>query len=432
MKNLIEILNNHPKVDEWQIISTNTSSNELFFIKDKLQMNRAKDVSKDIITVFKNFEIDGKKFKGSSSTNLSSIYTSEEIIKKIDQAALAASFVKNEYYDIPNPTDDKALKIESLFETRDFLKAIGNLVKDLYEEDKQFNAFVNSSEFFINKRNVSIKNSKGIDVSFVNYNGEIELITEAQGKVESIELFDTIYFSDYDQEAIKKAIKEQLYNTSLRALAVPLPNVGEIPVILTGKSSMELWNYYRVQADAGQKYQHVHNNNIGDNIQGEGILGDKVTITLKPVIPNSIYNRYYDSDGMFLKEKLIIEDGVLKNFCATKRYADYLNIEPTGNIGNVVVKQGSLSEKELKQGKYLEVISFSAFQSDPITGDFGGEFRLGIYFDGEKEIPVTLGTVSANIKDAQKEMFLSKELVRANNFIAPKIIKFNKMTIAGN
>ena len=432
MKNIIKLLKNHPKVDEWQFLANDISSNELFFIKDELQMNRAKDVSKYLLTVFKNFEVDGKKYKGSSSTNLSPTFTDEEINKLIEQAALAASFVMNEYYDIPNPTDDIAPVIESSFSKGNPLESISNLVKDLYSEDNQFDAFVNSAEFFINKRTVRLMNSKGLDVSYVNYRGEIELITEAMGLEESIELFDIIHFSDYDPEAIKTTIREQLYQTSLRAKAIPLPEVGDIPVILDGKASAQLWGYYINQVSAASKYQHIHNNKPGDNLQGEDTIGDKVTLTLKPVIKNSASNTYYDVDGTFLKERVVVEDGIFKNYFADKRFADYLNCEATGNIGNIVVSPGTQTEKELKQGKYLEVISFSAFQANPMTGDFGGEFRLAIYFDGEKEIPVTLGVVTANINDAQKEMFLSKELERAENHIGPKVIKFNKMTIAGN
>ncbi|MBI9010385.1 MAG: TldD/PmbA family protein [Tenericutes bacterium] len=432
MEKIIELLNKHPQVDEWQFVSNDISSTELFFIKDELQMNRAKDVSKYLITVFKNFEVEGKKFKGSSSTNLSPTFTEEEINKAIDQAALAASFVMNEYYDIPNPTNNKAPEIKSSFSDGNPLESISNLVKDLYSEDQQYKAFINSAEFFINKRDILLKNSKGLDVSYTNYRGEIELVTEAMGSVESIELFNIIRFSDYDQEAIKKTIKDQLYQTSLRAIAIPLPQVGNIPVILDGKASAELWSYYISQASASSKYEHLHNNTPGDNLQGEDIIGDKVTITVKPVIGNSSRDTYYDMDGFFLKEKVIVEEGIFKNYYATKKFADYLNCEATGAVGNAVVSPGKFTEKELKQGKYLEVISFSAFQANAMTGDFGGEFRLAIYFDGEKEIPVTLGVVSANIKEAQKEMFLSKELTKTDQFIGPKIIKFNKMTIAGN
>ena len=129
---------------------------------------------------------------------------------------------------------------------------------------------------------------------------------------------------------------------------------------------------------------------------------------------------------------VIIKDGILENFVANKRYADYLNIPCTGDIRNTVVNAGSYTEKELKVAPYLEILKFSAFQSDVMTGHFGGEFRLGIYNDGTKEIPVTFGSIAANMKEVQDKMYLSKELVQDNNFVGPKLIKFDNIRIAGN
>lgn len=431
MKKLIEILKANKGVDEYKIVKVDTSSTELFFIKDKLQMNRGKDVTHINVNVYKNFEIDGVKFKGSSSTKISLSETKAEIKDKIDKAALAASFVKNAYYELPKPSKEIAPEILSAFKEGDPVESIGKLVSDLYSQDNQFGAFVNSCEFFIDKKHSRLINSNGIDLSFESYRGEIELIVEANGESESIELFSDMHFSDYDPKWIKEAVKNQLKNASLRATAVVMPNVKDVPIILRTEGSVGFWNYYGFAASARSKYEHLHQNKIGDNIQGEGVKGDKVTVTMKPVIPNSIASRYYDSDGVFLKDTAAIEDGILKKYIASSRFAQYLNIEVTGELGNISVTPGKKTVKELKSGPYLELISFSDFQMDPITGNFGGEFRLGIYFDGEKEIPVKQGTISANMNQAQKEMYFSKELIKIENYICPEVIKFTNITIAG-
>merc|ERR1711879_1012057 len=150
-----------------------------------------------------------------------------------------------------------------------------------------------------------------------------------------------------------------------------------------------------------------------------------------PMLSNSTYSSKYDADGVLLEETEVISEGVLKAILASNRYAYYLGIKPTGMIGNTIYSGGSKSVKELKQGPYLELLKFSAFQMDRFTGNFGGEFRLGIYYDGEKEIPVALGSISGNIKVSQKEMYLSKETTQMNRFIAPKIIKLKDVVIAG-
>jgi len=432
MKELQHLLQLKDTVDEYRITEVTTSSIELFFIKQELQMNRGKDVKHIDVTVYVNFEEEGKRYKGSSTTKLSPTMTLDEMEELIDTAALAASFVKNEFYNLEDPSNEIAPIIPSTFSEGDMIESISNLVRDLYSEDHSSKAFINSTEFFIDKRDVRIINSNGVDVSYTSYRGEIEVITEAEGNTESIELYDVLHFSDYVQEDIIHAIKETIEYASLRALAIPMPNVEHLPVILNGAAAKELWEYYTFNASAGAKYQHLHNNNPGDSIQGKDIKGSTVTITLKPVLPNSTASRYYDIEGTYLKDTVVIKEGILETIIANKRYSDYLGIKATGQIGNTVVEGGIYSEEELKKGPYLELLKFSAFQIDSMTGDFGGEFRLGIYFDGNTKTPVTLGSIAANIKTAQQDMYLSKELVKDNNFIGPKFIKFNNVRIAGN
>lgn len=431
MEHLVKLLKENNNIDEFLVTEVKTESKELFFIKDELQMNRGKDVHYFYVDVFKNFEENGKRYKGSSSCKLAPNMTSEEMNFKLENAVLAASNVRNEYYDLVSPTDEIPKKIESSFLDTDIIENISKLVKDLFQEDNQFDAFINSVEFFINKSTRRIVNSNGIDVSFDSVAGEIELVTEANGEKESIELFEILNFSDYDQENIKETIKEELYYASLRAKAIPMPSVENLPIIMKGTAAEGLFEYYLFQTSASAVYQKFHEHKVGDDLFPIA-NGDKVTITQKPYIKNSTRSRYIDGDGMMLKDTVIIEDGVIKNLVASKRFADYLNITPTGSIGNIVVNGGKYTEKELKQEPYLELIKFSSFQADAFTGNFGGEFRLGIYFDGEKEIPVTLGSVSGKLGDCQKDMYLSKEQSQSNNKIVPKVIKFMNMSLAAN
>ncbi len=432
MEKIIKVLKNNPKIDEYQITEKSTSSIELFFIKEQLQMNRGKDVTHYNVTVFKNNEVDGKKFKGSAMTKISPLDTEEEISEKIENAVLAASFVNNQYYDLVKPVAEKAPEMKSAFKTGDPVESISKLVADLYSQDNQFSAFVNSCEFFIDKNHTRIVNSNGVDVEFDSYKGMIELIVEAEGETESIELFNTANFSDYDSEWIKEMAANQLKYASLRAKAVPMPKVENVPVILRTESAERLWEYYGFLCSASAKYEHLHNHQPGDKIQGEDIIGDKVTMIAKPYIPNSTRSSYYDAEGFLLKDQLLVEAGVMKKYLAPNRYAQYLNVEPTGTLRNFEIKPGSKTEMELKKPPYLEVFSFSDFQMDPMTGNFGGEFRLAIYNDGNKEIPVKLGAISSNLKSAQKEIYLSKETIQHDSYIAPKFIKIMEINIAGN
>lgn len=431
MNTLLKILNENSNVDEFLVTDIKTESKELFFIKNHLQMNRGKDVRYFYVTVYKNFELDGKKYKGSSSCKLAPNMSTQEMNKIINNASLAASNVTNEYYNLVSPISENINAIDSAFLAGDMIEDISKLVNDLFEEDNQYDAFINSVEFFINKKTTRIVNSKGVDITFDSVIGEIELVTEANGEKESIELFEILNFSDYDKETIKSSIKEELYYASLRAKAVPMPTVENLPIIIKGPAAEGLFEYYLFQANASAYYQKFHKNKVGDNLLPI-TNGDSLTITKTPYIKNSTRSRFVDEDGSILKETTIIENGVIKNIIASKRFADYLDINVTGTIGNTIVNGGKYSEAELKKEPHLELIKFSAFQADSFTGDFGGEFRLGLYFDGINTIPVTLGSVSGNLKECQKNMYLSKEQVQSNHKIVPRIIKFMDMSLAAN
>lgn len=87
--------------------------------------------------------------------------------------------------------------------------------------------------------------------------------------------------------------------------------------------------------------------------------------------------------------------------------------------------------KELKMEPHIEAAAFSDFSVDTITGDFCGEIRLAWFYDGDKTVPVSGGSISGNIKELQKELYLSKERYKDNNFEGPKAIKLVNVTVSG-
>lgn len=433
LKDIISLLNKHEGVDEYLINQVDDTSKELFFIKDQLQMTRGKDVQRISITVYKNFEEDGVKYKGSSTISKISTLTSlEELATKIDMAILAAGNVRNQYYDLVSPTDKLPKEVTSTFNDGNITDHIANLVTDLFHEDKDKFVFINSCEFFIHKRKVRILNSNKVDVNYTYYYGEIELVTEGKKGNEEVELFDVLHFSDYDPVWVKATVKDALMKTKLRLEAQPLPQLKDIPVILTGEAVKEFFSYYSAKASGNMKYLGIFDNKLDESVYYEAVTGDHVSITLSPEIKNSTESKYYDGSGFLLEETKIIKDGILIQYQAGKRIADYLEINPTGAIGNTKVASGTKTLEELKKGPYLMPLSFSDVQMDAMTGNFGGEIRLAIYFDGEKEIPVTLGSISSTIKLVEKDMVFSIEMERQNNFVGPKYVKLNGVGIVGN
>ena len=86
---------------------------------------------------------------------------------------------------------------------------------------------------------------------------------------------------------------------------------------------------------------------------------------------------------------------------------------------------------EMKKKPYLYVVNFSDFQMDSFSGSFGGEIRLAYWFDGEKVIPVTGGSVNGMIMQAQNQMILSSEMQEETDFLGPLAVCVEEVTVAG-
>lgn len=425
------ILSNIDGLDGWRINEKRIESKELFFIKKELDMNRGKSVHHIKVTVYKDFEEEGKKYRGSSITTIHPTMKEEDIKNVIVSALYSSSFVKNEYYPLVEPKVEIQPVMENRFSKASLSSWMPKLTDAIFTADKYNNGWINSAELFLDKINTRILNSEGIDVSYETYRGEFEFITNWKEKGEEIELYKDVLFSDFDEQLIIESVDEMLRTCRDKAIARPTPVLKDVAVILSGEPVKEFFSYYYDQAGVRSVYEQTSIAKLDKNIQGDDVKGDKVSISLDPYVHNSTESAPYDEDGLRLKRVSLYEEGVLKRYWGNTRFSHYLGIEPTGNIRNILVDGGSKALQEIKQGAYLEIKVFSDFQMDTLTGDFAGEIRLGWYNDGEKIIPVTGGSISGNINEVHKEVYLSKELQKINNFSGPKSVKLLNVSIAG-
>ncbi len=426
-----DILSKTKGIDGWKINEYKIESKELFFIKKQLDMNRGKNVHHLKVTVYKDFEENGVKYKGSSTTNIYPTMNNDEINNAIKSAAFASSLVKNKYYPLVKSSDNNKV-LRSNFSTKSLSEWLPDLTEAIFNSDTFNNGGINSAELFLNKTYNRIINSESLDVSYEGYAGQIELITEWKENEEEIELYKDINFADFEKKDIIKCVDNMIRISKDKAIATPTPVLKEIPVLLTGEPVKEFLKYYYSQANTQLVYEGISTAKVGDKIQGNKIQGDMIDITLDPFLRNSTVSAPYDEDGYPLKPTRIYENGELKSYWGSNRFSHYLNVEPTGNIENMIVKSGNKCIDELKSEPYLELVAFSDFQMDIMTGDFAGEIRLGWYYDGNKATPITGGSISGNIKNIQQEMYLSKETQQLNNFKGPKTIKLLNVSIAGN
>ncbi|MCQ2400258.1 MAG: metallopeptidase TldD-related protein [Clostridia bacterium] len=159
---------------------------------------------------------------------------------------------------------------------------------------------------------------------------------------------------------------------------------------------ISLFNYYDV-------YNHSNLKKVGDNAQTDPTC--PLTIGLTPTSKQD----FFDADGVLLNPQTVVENGVLKQFFGSNRYAYYLNEKPTGVFNKIVVKKGTKSVDSFKKKPYVEILDLSGIQTDICSNYVGGEVRLAIYFDGKNTYPISGFSFSANLQESIDTIELSKE-----------------------
>ena len=450
---------------EYKITEEKTSRIESYFVKKQLEMNRSVDVTHTFLTVYKVFSEDGKKYRGSSVTEIHPGMSRAQINEAIEESLYAAGFVKNEYYPLVEAAsgagteadadagtgtgtgtgsvagtevDDKAgagAEEESAAlrgnadGSVDLYSALEKLIAAVYAEDRFDKGYLSYSEFFIARRDVRILNSNGIDRSYTVYYTDMETAVNWKEGSE-IEIMEGCAMADFDAKLLSERIARLFEVASKKPLAQMTPAVKDMNVLLTGECLKDFFSYYYSNANASSVYTGISTFKAGDALQGDA-AGDKISVTLEPGMKGATKAKPYDSDGFPLKPVELIKDGVLKRYWGDMRFSSYLDIPPTGDIGSYIVTGGTKSIEEMKAEPYLELISFSGFHTDSITGDFASEIRLGFYFDGKGTVPVTGGSVSGNIKNVHGDMYLSVEQAQYNNYKGPLTVCVKGVSIAG-
>lgn len=400
-----------------------TESVELFFIRKKLDIRREKKVHDYSLTVYRDFEKDGKKMRGSSAIGIYNGMTAEEIEEAMKEAYYAASFVSNAYYELPGGQKEDFLPSSSNLSAKTLAENAKLMTEALFAEDTKEEVYLNSAEIFLEKSIVHILNSEGVDASYSKFTAKGEFVAQCPSP-QDVETYQSFYYDEPDTEALKAKVKYTLETTKARAAATTAPKSGEYKVIISGSFVSTIFDYYIDRSSASMVYPGYSNYTKGIKVQGDKVAGDLISIDLIAKDP-------YSSEGIKMIDRALITKGELNTLHGNSRFSYYLNTEPTGIYSHIKVDKGSKSFEDMKQGKYLHVVNFSDFQMDSFSGHFGGEIRLAFLCDGDTVTPVTGGSINGSILDTQGNITLSTELQKEKGYEGPFAVAFAKANVAG-
>lgn len=395
---------------------------ELFFIKQNLNLSRNKSVSEYEITVYRDFNDNGTYMRGSASCVINNCMTKQEITKSILSTYEAALCVKNSYYKLPHgdamfTESDCCNDLISL--TNDMLNSF-DIANAIFSADTNTTYFINSAEIFITTTKSHIINSNGINISYakVDYSGEYVVQCTSPNDVE---LYDSFHFSSKDSnitDSLKAKVSSMLNMVKDRGCAITYnPRSAYDNIILEGVCVSELFNYYLKRLDASMIYQKYSTFNIDCPISKHTVTKDLINIFLAP-------KESYSREGIRLLSTPLISNNIAKCITGNSRFSFYLGLKPIGEYQSYKMSAGTTSLNEMERKPYLKIVNFSDFQMDELTGQFGGEFRLAYYYDGNTTTPVTNGSISGNINEIIKCITFSKEMQSSYTFNGPLAISF--------
>jgi predicted Zn-dependent protease len=418
MRNIEKLLQGYPEINDYVIRRRLTKSAEWFFIGDKLDQSRRKEVTYTTVKLF----VDDQqgKTRGHAEITIYPTHTAIEIKDLLHEAVLSAKLIKNQSYALP---DEKELQFKQDV-PENIVESGLDIIDFIFDTAKKANGDLNSFEVFVNHNTVEFFNKNGLHLNY------LEVIVNAKTATQEIELYKEYNFGALNKESLANQFNALFTEAKDRAKAALTPKLEKADLILSNDNVEALLGVYESSTNAGSLYNHMSNFEMGQNIQ-ENAIGDTIDMTMLSALEGSIYNTPIDADGVILKSSKVIENGVFTTAWGDARHSYYMSIPATGSLRNVSFKGGSKTIKELEKTDALEVLDFSSFIVDESTGDFSGEIRLGYVLKNGTKTAISGGSISGNLLALHHQLYLSQETQRSNRFEGPIKLRLCGVSVAG-
>ncbi len=419
---VIDILKNTSGISDWKVLSTRTESTELFFVHKDLETVRSTDTTDVKVSVYVSHD----DALGEASFSVYASYDDAKIAEEIEKARKKANLIANRTYSIPEGETGNYVSSSNFVNYKPH--ELASLIsKACFEADCVEGGSINALEIFVYRDEISLTNSRGIDKTQVKYRAMVEAIPTFNG-AESVELYEQYNFTEFDHTLVFEEISKRMKEVKDRYEAKAPEDKLSCAVVLDAPELEQLIGNFVHELNFSSVYQHSNAFGLGDDIQKDA-AGDRMTVTMCGEVKGSVRSSAFDSDGVTLVDRKIIEEGKAVALWGGTRYAQYLSEVATGNLGYISVERGTLTDREKVSKPYFRCASMSGLQVDIYNDYIGGEVRLAYYFDGEKEIPVTGVSISGKLSTALANMRLSAEATTYESYHGPKCAIFEGIEI---
>ncbi len=183
LRSVLEGLQAAGVLDAWRTVEQQVESRELFLVGARADMRRAKQVSRLSATVYRDFTRDGQASRGSATVRLHPTQSRRELERALRAAAGAAAHVQNPAYPLvapggPVPQVPEASGVPDLGAALD---SLGAALLETGGQHRAEEARLNSAELFLERGEIRVRNSQGVDVRLAScsFSAEIPASTRA-------------------------------------------------------------------------------------------------------------------------------------------------------------------------------------------------------------------------------------------------------------
>ena len=144
-----------------------------------------------------------------------------------------------------------------------------------------------------------------------------------------------------------------------------------------------------------------------DGMLDKPVAAEKLNIYDKPFIEKGLGSKLFDSEGIAAKDRVVIENGILKQYFIDNYYGKKMGLEPNGgSTSNLLIGIGEHSLEELIKihGKGILVTGFNGGNSNSTTGDFSFGISGFLFEGGQRIRPINEMNISGNAKILWKNL----------------------------
>jgi len=431
LEQIIAALRARSDIAEWNVRQINTKGAQLYAVPNAVEAIREVTTERYVVDILCTTQTsDGTPTVGAGNTTL---LPGDDITDALDAAVLMASLMHNPPYGFPDPTPlpDVPLVVPALAD--DTAKALATLHQRLRNAvDADPDVRLTAAEFFGELRTTRLCNSRGIDATqqITHLHSEWVLLrNDGEREVESFVELTRRRIADYP---IEEEVTRRAQYAADTLAATPPPNYTG-PVVMRGETISDFLNSHvlHVRSSGSAKYSKTSPWELGASVFRDEVQGDPLTVYVNRQLPFGNHAGRFDDEGLAAQRVLLIDNNILQTFVADQRYAEYLNIPPIGAFGDLELPPGPTQAADLLYEPYVEVLAFSWFNPDPITGDFASEIRLGYLVEDGTRIPFKGGTLVGNVLTALANVRWSAETTFLGDYQGPATARFGQLTIAG-